>query len=181
MEYTSPAGEDLTSDSSDTSSGQRIVRHHLLRHKLTLDKETSGEKAVPKSEEERQKRARKECKTCKRTYDIRNRSVWTQSIHLALISDFNLCQADSDSTSISHEFHDDDEDGMVEVLSVSEDEASGEDFKRYFCFSCHWVWVSEKKCQCVNLCYKIKSRIDYMFIVLEIIKQCVECSAVLTP
>ncbi|XP_030603016.1 transcriptional regulator ATRX-like isoform X2 [Archocentrus centrarchus] len=43
-------GEDLTSESSDSTSDGPIYRHHLLHHKLTLDEETSQDKSVPKSE-----------------------------------------------------------------------------------------------------------------------------------
>ncbi|XP_047462264.1 transcriptional regulator ATRX-like isoform X2 [Mugil cephalus] len=90
-------GADLSSESSDATASRPVASHYLLRHKLTLDNQTSGD--TPKSEQE-QKRASRECKT-----------------------------SDSDSTNLSNEFGDDGEDGMMEVLSLSEDEASEDDFK----------------------------------------------------
>lgn len=50
IEYISAAGEDLASEPSDTTSDGPSSRHHLLRHKLTLDEGTSSDKAVAESE-----------------------------------------------------------------------------------------------------------------------------------
>ncbi|XP_069002853.1 transcriptional regulator ATRX-like [Embiotoca jacksoni] len=46
-------GEDLASESADTTSNEPNARHHLLRHKLTLDED---DKAVPNSEKEHKRR-----------------------------------------------------------------------------------------------------------------------------
>ncbi|XP_041807750.1 transcriptional regulator ATRX-like isoform X2 [Chelmon rostratus] len=49
-------GEDLPSEPSDTLSDGANTRHHLLRHKLTLDEGTSSDKAVAESEAGKQER-----------------------------------------------------------------------------------------------------------------------------
>ena len=73
-EYISAAGEDLASESSDTKSDEPKSRHHLLRHKLTLDEGAASDKAVPESEvgkQENKRRARRRCLICKRTCDVK--------------------------------------------------------------------------------------------------------------
>ncbi|XP_031175748.2 transcriptional regulator ATRX-like isoform X2 [Sander lucioperca] len=90
-------GEDLTSDSSDTTCDGPNSRHHLLRHKLTLDEGTPSDKAesdVGKPESKRK----------------------ASSKHLG---------SDSESDGDSNESEPEDL-GMSEELSQSEDEA-GED------------------------------------------------------
>ncbi|XP_026183352.1 transcriptional regulator ATRX-like [Mastacembelus armatus] len=53
-------GEDLTSNSSDTAMSEwRNSRHHLLRHKLTLDAGTSSDKDVAEGETEKQEKKRR--------------------------------------------------------------------------------------------------------------------------
>ncbi|XP_078122976.1 transcriptional regulator ATRX-like [Sander vitreus] len=90
-------GEDLTSESSDTTCDGLNSRHHLLRHKLTLDEGTPSDKAesdVGKPESKRK----------------------ASSKHLG---------SDSESDGDSNESEPEDL-GMSEELSQSEDEA-GED------------------------------------------------------
>lgn len=48
--YISAAEEDLASEPSDTVSDGPNTRHHLLRHKLTLDEAPSSDKAAAESE-----------------------------------------------------------------------------------------------------------------------------------
>ncbi|XP_073335195.1 transcriptional regulator ATRX-like isoform X2 [Pagrus major] len=47
-------GEDLTSEPSDTMSEGPAARHHLLRHKITLDEGPSSDKAEAEGEEEKE-------------------------------------------------------------------------------------------------------------------------------
>lgn len=74
IEYVSAAGEDLTSDSSDTMSDGPNTRHHLLRHKLSLDEGTSRDKAVAESEVGKMSKKRAGCKhlSCKHSFNISN-------------------------------------------------------------------------------------------------------------
>lgn len=77
IEYVSATGEDLASDSSDTTCDGPTSRHHLLRHKLTLDEGTSSDKATAESEggkRESKKRDRKKLLSCK---DISNMRAWS--------------------------------------------------------------------------------------------------------
>ncbi|XP_051258479.1 transcriptional regulator ATRX isoform X2 [Dicentrarchus labrax] len=96
-------GEDLTSEPSDTTSDGANARHHLLRHKLTLDEGTSNDKAAAESEVGKQ-----ECKQR------------ASSKHLS---------SDSESDGDSNKSEPEDV-GMSEELSQSEDEASGNGSKR---------------------------------------------------
>ncbi|CAI5643957.1 unnamed protein product [Oreochromis niloticus] len=94
-------GEDVTEDSSDNNFDEPISRHHLLRHKLTLDEGTSNDKDAPKSKEgkrERKRGARKE-----------NQS-------------YSESEADSDEL--------DEDAGMSEELSESDDEAGEDGLKK---------------------------------------------------
>ncbi|XP_028452112.1 transcriptional regulator ATRX-like isoform X2 [Perca flavescens] len=92
-------GEDMASDSSDTTCDGPNSRHHLLRHKLTLDEGTPSDKALAESDvgkpESKRKASRK---------------------HLG---------SDSESDGDSNESEPEDL-GISEELSQSEDEA-GED------------------------------------------------------
>ncbi|XP_029924260.1 transcriptional regulator ATRX-like isoform X2 [Myripristis murdjan] len=94
-------GEDsaLASESSDVRSDGPNSRHHLLRHKLTLDEETSSEKAVMESHGQQKGRRKAGCKE-------------TDS------------QSDDDSSQSALEEHD-----MSEELSQSEDETNEENSK----------------------------------------------------
>ncbi|XP_068456969.1 transcriptional regulator ATRX-like [Clinocottus analis] len=94
-------GEELTSDSSDTTFNGANSRHHLLRHKLTLDEGTPSDEAeCDLSKPESKRRASRK--------------------HLS-----------SDTESLEDRIESDLEDiGMSEELSQSEDEASGNRLKR---------------------------------------------------
>ncbi|XP_072230790.1 transcriptional regulator ATRX-like [Leuresthes tenuis] len=95
-------GEDRASESSDTKSDEPKSRHHLLRHKLTLDEGAASDKAVPESEvgkQENKRRARRRC----------------------LISESESSAKSSDSRGDS---------AMSEELSQSEDEADEEELQR---------------------------------------------------
>lgn len=138
--YISAAGEDLASEPSDTTSDGPTSRHHLLRHKLTLDEGTSSDKAEAESEvgkQESKQRAGRKHLSCKNTSNIRNRSVWRRGACFALMSDFDFCQADSESDGDTDKSELEDLE-MSEELSQSEDEASEDEVKRYIYFSCHW-------------------------------------------
>lgn len=65
-------GEDLTSDSSDTMTDGPNTRHHLLRHKLSLDEGASREKAMAESEVGKMsaKRAGRKHLSCKHSSNI---------------------------------------------------------------------------------------------------------------
>uniref|UniRef100_A0A4W6FKE0 DNA helicase n=1 Tax=Lates calcarifer TaxID=8187 RepID=A0A4W6FKE0_LATCA len=104
IEYVSATGEDLASDSSDTTCDGPTSRHHLLRHKLTLDEGTSSDKATAESEggkRESKKRDRKK-----------------------------LLSSDSENDGESIETNLEDL-GLSEELSQSEDETNEEKLKRY--------------------------------------------------
>lgn len=135
----SAAGEGLSSESSDTTSDGPNSRHHLLRHKLTLDDGAPGDKAAAESEEakeESKRGASSKHLSCTNTSNVVE-TVWTGSTYFALTSDFDFCQADSESDGDGDGKETEPEDlGMSEELSQSEDEA-GED-KRYINLSCHW-------------------------------------------
>lgn len=53
------------------------------------------------------------------------------------MSDFDFCQADSESDGDSDKSELEDLE-MSEELSLSEDEAGEDGLKRYIYFSCHW-------------------------------------------
>nr|XP_046267251.1 transcriptional regulator ATRX-like isoform X2 [Scatophagus argus] len=89
---------DLTSESSDTTSDEPNSRHHLLRHKLTLDEATSGDKAAAESGVGKQESKKK-------------------ADGKPLSSD----ESDGDSNESEPE-----DLGMSEELSQSEDETSGD-------------------------------------------------------
>lgn len=77
----SAAGEDLTSDSSGAKSDGPNARHHLLRHKLSLEEGTSKDKAVAEKDVGKRKshqRAGSKDPSCKY---VSNSSwlVWTVS------------------------------------------------------------------------------------------------------
>ncbi|XP_039632785.1 transcriptional regulator ATRX-like [Perca fluviatilis] len=92
-------GEDMASDSSDTTCDGPNSRHHLLRHKLTLDEGTPSDKALAESDVGKPESKRK-----------------ASIKHLG---------SDSESDGDSNESEPEDL-GMSEELSQSEDEA-GED------------------------------------------------------
>lgn len=138
IEYISAAEEDLTSEPSDTTSNGPNTRHHLLRHKLTLDEGASSDQAAAGSEagnQESKQRAGSKHLSCKDTSDTRNWSVWTGSSYFAQMSDFDFCQADSESDADGDESEPEDL-GMSEELSQSEDEDAEDGLKRYVHFSC---------------------------------------------
>lgn len=67
----SAAGEKMASESSDSQSDDPKLRHHLLRHKLALDEETSDkagleDDAGPQENERKEKRKRSFCKNFKK-------------------------------------------------------------------------------------------------------------------
>uniref|UniRef100_A0A3B4UQ36 DNA helicase n=1 Tax=Seriola dumerili TaxID=41447 RepID=A0A3B4UQ36_SERDU len=76
---------DLASESSDAMSGGPKTKHHLLRHKLTLDEETSSNKAAAESEVGKQKSKKKASSKCLRntccsnSYFLMDLSVFEQS------------------------------------------------------------------------------------------------------
>lgn len=122
----SAAGEDLTSDSSDTTSDGPNTRHHLLRHKLSLEEGTSKDKAVAEKEVGKlrsKQRASSKRLSCKHTANISDWSVWPGSTYFALMSDFAFCQADSENDGDESE---PEELWMSEGLSQSEDETRGD-------------------------------------------------------
>lgn len=139
IDYISAAGEDLASEPSDTMSEGPGARHHLLRHKLTLDEGPSSDKAAAEGEEEKesQQEARKQQQSCKDTSDFGNWPAQTECTRFALTSDFDFCQADSESDGNSIELFPQD-DGISEELSQSEDEFDEDGPKRYISISCHW-------------------------------------------
>lgn len=139
-DYISAAGEDLASESSGSTSNGPSSRHHLLRHKLTLDEGTSGDKAVAESEAGRQEskqRAGSKHLSCKDTSNIRNRYVWIGSTYLSRLSEFDFCQADSESDGDCNE-SELEEGGMSEELSQSEEESTQDILKRFVPFNCYW-------------------------------------------
>lgn len=128
IEYVSDTGEDFTEDSSDCYSDEPISRHHLLRHKLTLDEGTSSNKDAPKSEEgkrERKRGARRKNQSCKNNFDSDQMEQ-----EMSISSDFDFCEADSDEL--------DEDAGMSEELSESGDEAGEDGLKKYVYFNLHW-------------------------------------------
>nr|XP_020454385.1 transcriptional regulator ATRX-like isoform X2 [Monopterus albus] len=94
-------GEDLASESSDTMSKAKNSRHHLLRHKLTLDEGTSSDKPAAKDEAVTQERKRRASRK-----------------HLSSDGESDV------STELETE-----ESEMSEELSLSEDEANDEQLK----------------------------------------------------
>ena len=140
IDYISAAGEDLASEPSDTMSEGPGARHHLLRHKLTLDEGPSSDKAAAEGEEEGEENeskrgARKKQQSCKDASDIGNSPVQAECTRFALTSDFDFCQADSESDGYSTELFPED-DGMSEELSQSEDEFDDDGPKRCVSISC---------------------------------------------
>ncbi|GAA6235942.1 transcriptional regulator ATRX-like isoform X1 [Lates japonicus] len=95
-------GEDLASDSSDTTCDGPNSRHHLLRHKLTLDEGTSSDKATAESEGGKQESKKRDSK--------------------------KLLSSDSESDGESIETNLEDL-GLSEELSQSEDETNEEKLK----------------------------------------------------
>lgn len=128
-EYISAAGEDLASETSDATPDGPNTRHHLLRHKLTLDEKTSSDKAAAESDAGMQKSKQRAGSLQLNCKDTRNWSVWTVSACFALMSDFDFCQADSERDADGDEAEPEDL-GMSEELSQSEDEDAEDKLKR---------------------------------------------------
>ncbi|KAM8741024.1 transcriptional regulator ATRX-like isoform 2-T2 [Acanthopagrus schlegelii] len=98
------AGEDLASEPSDTMSEGPGARHHLLRHKLTLDEGPSSDKAAAEGEEGEENESKRGARKKQQS-------------------------SDSESDGYSTELFPED-DGMSEELSQSEDEFDDDGPKR---------------------------------------------------
>lgn len=104
----------MASESSDGTSDDPKLRHHLLRHKLTLDKETTGDKAEPQNEagqQETERKAKRKQQLCKQMHLKKQAEKKTRSI----MHYFIFFQADCENSANSCE-----DVGMSEELSESE-------------------------------------------------------------
>lgn len=89
IDFLSAAGEEVASESSDIHSDDTKLRHHLLRHKLTLDKET-GNKAEPENEagqQETERKAKRKRPFCKQMY-FKKRATWRANDKSSITYDF---------------------------------------------------------------------------------------------
>lgn len=136
IEHIFAAGEDVTSNSSDTMSDAHNSRHHLLRQKLTLDAGTPSDRAVTQSEVAKPKskrRASSKHLSCKHMCNVTHLTRANRENPPCSNVCFDFCPADSESEAESVSALDDL--GMSDELSQTDDETSEEKPQRFTHFT----------------------------------------------